>query len=60
MRNIVIRHSSPSVADNAAIVSGSKSVLRIENCSISSETGNGADFLSLFTKTERGCVCIQS
>ena len=56
----MIRHSSPSVADNAAIVSGSKSVLRIENCSISSETGNGADFLSLFTKTERGCVCIQS
>jgi|MDSW01.1.fsa_nt_gb hypothetical protein len=41
LRNITVRHSSPSVANNYAVFARPRSALRLDGCDVSSATGSG-------------------
>ena len=41
LRNVTVRHNSPSVANNYAVFATTGSGLVIEGCDVSSETGSG-------------------
>jgi hypothetical protein len=41
LRNITVRHSSPSVANNYAVFATAGSGVSLEGCDVSSETGSG-------------------